>query len=152
MRTFLIAFGVIALSSAAVAAQEPCPAHSTARLPWAIDELMSGDRYADVYLDINEQGRPTACRMGRNNLLGDDKFWVCRAFMEQWSTKGGPTGRITVKRQWIEYGMKHSDAEGRARNKYFKDHPHELSECYPKDASTGRTIREPTPIGAAYAH
>ncbi|HEY4070590.1 MAG TPA: hypothetical protein VGM04_03425 [Sphingomicrobium sp.] len=142
MRKYLSVFCALSVSSAApAAAREACPARSTAPLAWAIDEVMSGDLYADIYLDVNEEGRPTACRMGRTNILGDDKFFVCKAFMDQWSTQAPrPAGRTTVKRQYIEYGMKHADAERAARNRYFLEHPYQRPECYPKDASTGYRV------------
>ena len=154
MRIFLIAFGAISLSSAEAPARVACPAPSARPLAWAITEVMSGDRYADVYIDLNDKGRATACRLGRNNLLGNDKFWVCNAFRQQWGSLAparADAGPITVKRRWIEYGAKHAAAERAARDKYFREHPYERSECYPKDASTGRTVREPVAIGPAYA-
>ena len=96
---------------------------------------MSGDRYADIYLDIDSQGKPTGCRMGKNNIPGDDKFFVCQAFMRQWSTNPqaapGKTGPTTVERQYFEYGMRHADAERAARKKFFREHPYERPECYP---------------------
>ena len=155
MRSFPVALGVFSLSNAAAAAdREACPAMTAASLSWAITEVMSGDRYADVYIDLNEKGRATACRLGQNNLLGDDKFWVCNAFAQRWSARAAAraeAGPVTVKRRWIEYGPKHAAAEKAARDKYFREHPYERPECYPKDASTGRTIREPAAIGPAYA-
>ena len=118
----------------ALHAKEPCPP-APRELPWAIDQIMSGDLYADVYLDIDAQGKPTGCKMGQNNIPGDDKFFICKAFMEQWSTRlptqaGKPT---TVLRKYIQYGMRHGDAENAARKKYFRDHPYERPECYPSE-------------------
>ena len=117
-------------------AKEPCPAVRTP-VPWAINGFMSGDRYAEIYLDIDEHGKPTGCRMGQNNILGDDKFWICKAFMDQWSMQQpvgtGKTSATTVMRRYIEYGMKHDDAENAARSKYFREHPSERPECYPNE-------------------
>lgn len=133
-----------------VSAAEPCPPRAAAPLGWAIDGIMSGDRFADVYLDINEHGRPMACRIGRNNLLGDEGFWVCRAFLQQWSMKrpaSAENGRpVTVQRKWIQYGVKHANAEKALRNEYFRDHSSERPECHPKDASTGQIVWQPGPI------
>jgi len=150
MRTFLIAFGVISLSSAAPAdSRAPCPPLAPGPLAWAVDGVMGGDRYAEVYLDLNEKGRPIVCRLGRNNLLGDDSFFVCNAFAQQWGARArsGPT---TVRSYWIEYGPKHAAAEKAVRDKYFRDHPYERSECYPMDASSGYRVGGPGIIGPAY--
>ena len=62
-------------------AKASCPAGaSTGHYPWLIAELMAGDRYADIYLDIDAHGRPLKCRIGRNNFTrDDDRFFVCNA-------------------------------------------------------------------------
>src|SRR5262249_5867145 len=124
IQSMMIVGAAVLIGSAPVFAKEPCPPLPD-KLPWAIDEIMSGDLDADVYMDIDAQGKPTGCKMGQNNIAGDDKFFICKAFMEQWSTKppteiGKPT---TVLRKYIQYGMRHEDAESAARKKYFRDHP-----------------------------
>jgi hypothetical protein len=121
------------ISSGPVSANEPCPPLPN-KLPWAIDDIMSGDLYADVYMDIDGQGKPTGCKMGQNNIPGDDKFFICKAFMDQWSTKPAQVGKpTTVLRKYIQYGMRHEDAESAARKKYFREHPYERPECYPNE-------------------
>jgi hypothetical protein len=132
----VVAFaGVVGISQAL--AKESCPTLSSGPLPWSTDEIMSGDRYADIYLDIDAQGKPTGCRMGKNNIPGDDKFFICNAFMQQWSTHppedAGKGGATTVKRNYFEYGMRHADAERSARKKFFREHPYERAECYPNE-------------------
>jgi hypothetical protein len=134
IQRMMIVSAAACIGAAPVSAKEPCPPVPS-QLPWAIDQIMSGDQYADVYLDIDAKGKPTGCEMGQNNIAGDDKFFICKAFMEQWSTKsptevGKPT---TVLRKYVQYGMRHEDAESAARKKYFRDHPYEKPECYPNE-------------------
>jgi hypothetical protein len=134
-KSMFIAAAAASISIAPVAAKEPCPPVPSP-LPWVIDQMMDGDRYADVYIDIDQHGKPTGCKMGQNNISGDDKFWVCQAFMGQWSTQppadAGKTHPTTIMRKYVEYGMRHTDAESAARSKYFRGHPYERPECYPK--------------------
>jgi hypothetical protein len=108
---------------------------------------MSGDDFADIYLDIDKAGRPIGCRMGQNNIPGDNKFFVCKAFIDQWTTapaEVNPTAgprpanvpanskvKATVYRRYIAYGADHARAERKARKQFFRDHPEQRSECYP---------------------
>jgi hypothetical protein len=73
--------------------------------------------------------------MGRNNIDGDNKFFVCKAFLEQWSTAapGGDSKATTIERKYIAYGEKHRKAEREARKQFFLQHPEERPECYPQD-------------------
>lgn len=144
-----LAAGLAMIASPTVAKQ-PCPPNKfQPPYPWFIGETMSGDRYADIYLDIDKAGKPLNCRMGKNNIPGDDKFFVCNAFIQQWSTspqpndpevgpppsnipKGSPI-KATVHRQLLSYGEKHTKAERDARTSFFQQHPEERPECYPAD-------------------
>src|SRR5688500_17341515 len=100
MKYLLAAWVALAAASFAEVgtAKAPCPpGASTGHYPWLIPELMTGDRHADVYLDIDAQGRPLRCRMGRNNFTrDDDRFFVCNAFMQQWRT-APPAGYVKGK-------------------------------------------------------
>jgi hypothetical protein len=73
--------------------------------------------------------------MGKNNIPGDDKFFVCKAFMEQWSTAPSPvaTTGTTVERHYLAIGDKHQKAEENARKAWFRAHPEERPECYPNN-------------------
>jgi hypothetical protein len=140
---------VLAMASPA-AAKEPCPANKYhSAYPWAVDQLMDGDEYADVYIDVDQAGRPVACRIGQNNIAGDEKFFVCKAFEEQWttappsanSTVGPPPNNLpqhspikgTVYRRFVAFGSKHEKAEREARKQFFQAHPEERPECYPSE-------------------
>jgi hypothetical protein len=131
-----------------ILAKEPCPPNKfQPPYPWFISELMPGDRFADIYLDIDKAGKPVNCRMGKNNLYGDDRFFVCNAFIEQWRTSPRPNDpavgpppanlpphspiKATVHRELRSYGEKHEKAERDARAQFFQQHPQERPECYP---------------------
>jgi len=137
----------LAGASPAVAGSPCPPSKFQPPYPWFISEPMSGDKYADVYLDIDKAGRAINCRLGRSNLYGDEGFFICNAFKEQWRTSprandravGPPPANLppnspikaTVHRQFISYGDKHAKAEREARKKFFLDHPEERPDCYP---------------------
>ena len=108
---------------------------------------MYGDEYAEIYIDIDKAGKPIGCRMGQNNIPGDNKFFVCQAFIEQWRTSPRPNDpaigpppphlpansrvNATVHRTYIAYGPDHEKAERNARKQFFQQHPDERPECYP---------------------
>jgi hypothetical protein len=126
---------VTAAAASPLSAKEPCPPSKYGTVyPWAVTEIMSGDDYADIYLDIDKNGKPTNCRMGRNNIDGDNKFFVCKAFMEQWSTAApAADSKTTIERKYIAYSEKHRKAERAGRKLFFQQHPEERPECYPED-------------------
>jgi hypothetical protein len=147
MRILVICGPVALLLAAPAAGNAPCPANSQALYPWAVSGVMPGDRYAEMYLDIDKSGKPINCRMGKNNIPGDDKFFVCKAFIEQWSTsprpddpavgppppnlpRGSPI-KATVHRTLMVTGDQHAKAEREARDRFFREHPEEQPECYP---------------------
>jgi hypothetical protein len=121
-----------------VQANTPCPPGAkTGHFPWLVSELMNGDLYGNVYLNIDAKGRPMKCSMGQTNISRDyDRYLICNAFMEQWRTappaeyvKGKPS---TEKRSYVSYGPQHQKAEREARKKFFKDNPNERPSCYPE--------------------
>jgi hypothetical protein len=126
------------VSASAVAAKNDCPPiRSDVAYPWIITDIMDGDQYADIFIDIDRKGKPIQCRMGKNNISGDDKFFVCKAFTEQWSTAAptqvGPNGLATVERHYLTYGDKHEKAEREAKKAYFRQHPDQQPKCYPEN-------------------
>jgi hypothetical protein len=128
----LIAIASLAASSSTLAGT-PCPKVGYT-YPWVIDELMPGDEYADVNIDINRSGLPLACRIGQTNMEKDNWFWVCNAFMEQFRTKPpvelAKGERTTVQRRFVAYGAAHLKAERKAKKEFFRQHPSERPECY----------------------
>jgi hypothetical protein len=151
MRRFVICVAaVLATIASPTLAKAPCPATKyQPPYPWFIEGIMKGDQFADIYLDIDKSGKPINCRMGQNNIPGDDKFFVCKAFIDQWTTAPpsvnptlGPAPadlpasspiKGTIHRKYVAYGENHEKAESDARKKFFQQHPEERSECYPRD-------------------
>ena len=137
----ILVCALISASSASVAAKAPCPQWERGKpYPWETAELKKltiNDRWADIYIDIDETGRPLQCRMGRSNRIKrDDKFWVCKAFLDSWRTKpimkDGKPVRGTVMRRYVSYSDEHAKALHDARKRVFREHPHERPECYPE--------------------
>jgi hypothetical protein len=83
MRRLLSFSPLVALLFAQGAAAAPsCPVlEPGAPYPWQSTAIMTGDKWADLSIDVNAQGRPIRCRLGRNNLESDMGFWVCRSMM-----------------------------------------------------------------------
>lgn len=136
-----LTFTTLANAQLSGVGSEPCPPSSRGPPPWVTNEIVSGDLYAYVYLDVDKRGRPSGCKIGTTNILGDDKFWVCQAYMRQWTTRPpanpGLDGRTTTERLFIEYGWKHASADRAARIAYFHAHPYLHPECYRQNGSTG---------------
>ena len=126
------------VSSGALAAGEPCPPREPGHsYPWQSGELMPGDKYAWLYLDIDTDGRALDCRIGENNIHDPyTRFLACRAFKEDWRTtpavENGKAVRSTVKRYFLMLGDKHIAANREARTQWFRNHPNERPSCYPE--------------------
>lgn len=123
------------LAQASVAGP-PCPLlEPGAPYPWQSEEIMPGDKWAELSIDINAKGRPVRCRLGRNNLESDMGFWICRSMMSDAKfpdvKKNGVLVDGTLKTRFRLNGRRHQRADDLARKRYFKDHPDERSRCYP---------------------
>lgn len=133
-----------------VLAKSPCPPNKYAPpYPWFIKGLMDGDTTAEIFIDVDKSGKPINCRMGQNNVRADDRFWVCKAFLDHWSTSDPSTDagfqpppanlpanspvKATIYRKYLEYGEKHEKAERQARAQFFQQRPEERPECYPSE-------------------
>lgn len=144
-----VGLALVAIAPPALA-KAPCPTNKyQPPYPWFVKDIMNGDQFADIYLDIDKAGKPINCRMGKNNIPGDDKFWVCQAFLNQWSTApasanatiGPPPENLpanspikgTIYRKYVGYGEQHEKAEQEAKKQFFQQHPDERPECYPSD-------------------
>jgi hypothetical protein len=134
MRKLVSIFAAASLGLASAAAADPSCPKAGYTYPWMIEDLMAGDSYADVYIDIDRSGRPLSCKYGQTNFHGEELFWVCNAFMEQFRTKPpvdlAKGERTTVMRTMVDYGDAHRKAEKKAKKKYFAEHPDERASCY----------------------
>jgi len=147
----LVRWAALALvtSASPSLSKAPCPKNKyDPPYPWFTGQGMAGDQYADVYIDIDKSGKPINCRMGQNNIPGDDKFYVCQAFLGQLTTTapsanptpGPPPANLprnspvkgTIYRRYVGYGPDHEKAERNARKQFFEQHPDERQECYPE--------------------
>jgi hypothetical protein len=132
-----LAFGACALWMPFAALAAPCPQlEPGATYPWQINDFMAGDLYAHMFIDIDEAGRPFKCAMGKTNILHDDRFLACKAFLDDWHTdpimRDGKAVRGTVQRYLTMAGSKHLKANSDARIRWFKEHPAERPRCYPE--------------------
>jgi hypothetical protein len=122
--------------TALAAADKACPPHRPGQAyPWQSAEVMPGDEWADLYIDLDAKGRPTNCRIGKHKLNKESGFWMCRAMTAQGQfepvMKDGVAVPGTVTRHFFLAGRKHRQIEAAARKQFFKDHPEERSSCYP---------------------
>ena len=133
--------GIVALLSGAgsssVAAGTACSPHQAgAAYPWEVDEQFSGDQWAEVSLDLNAQGKATACRVLKSNMSREDNFWVCGAMQVQGQydpvMKDGVAVPGTLQTKTVMLGMRHREANAAARKRWFKEHPQERWDCYPE--------------------
>lgn len=125
---------VMACSTSPLLAKASCAPRPVGSLayPWLIEEVMSGDEYGDVYVDIDGTGVPTGCRFGDTNVRdSNEKFSVCQGFMQQWHKSEANGSPQTLKEQFISYGSKHRKAEREAEKLYFQQHPNDRPDCYP---------------------
>ena len=124
-------------SMAAAANKAPCPPREAGQsYPWDSDDLMRGDKFAWVYIDVDRTGRALQCRIGENNIFDPDtRFQLCNAYTEDWHASPAAAGdpdRRTIKRQTIMIGSDHELANQKARKAWFNLHPEERPECYPE--------------------
>jgi hypothetical protein len=137
MRIFCSLAACATLLSNSALASEACPKWEPGQsYPWQIGGILPDDQYAQVYVDIDEQGRPLKCYIGKSNIPKDDRFWVCKAYLDDWHArpiiKDGRAVRGTVHRETILTGDRHQKANREARKRYFREHPAERPECYPE--------------------
>lgn len=117
-------------------AEEQCPKFEPGQFyPWQTSEVMPGDEWAELWIDLDAQGRPKNCRIGKSKLKPESGYFMCRAMMAQGNfepiLKNGVPVEGTVKREMFLSGRQHQRAEAAARKKFFKDNPRERPSCYP---------------------
>lgn len=98
---------------------------------------MPGDRYASVFVDVDRDGRPLACRVGETNIHDSDTlFQLCQAYKGDWRgppAAAGDPDRRTIERRTVMIGSAHELANQQARREWFKVHSDERPSCYPED-------------------
>ncbi len=130
-------------SSAALAAKPGCPRwEAGARYPWQSNEIMKGDLFGWVIMDVDRYGAPASCRIGKNNFLDvETGQFLCKNYSERWrGTKAAPSDpdRRTFTRFSLINGYDHELADRRARKAWFLAHPEERKECYPEPTRPDR--------------
>lgn len=134
MKLRALAAPVLLIASSTAQASGDCPAREKGAYPWLIKEIIPGDRWAWVHLDIDTDGRPVACRLGKNNMTPGLRSTTCTSFVRNWKAvpvvQDGKPVRTTIKRFFVAMGDKHAKAEKEARKRFFLEHPQERPECY----------------------
>jgi hypothetical protein len=138
MSRFVMALSFVAVVTGSSAiAGAPCPAHQPgAAYPWSVDQLVTGDKWAEISLDVDANGKATACRILKSNMSREDNFWTCGAMQAQGQyspvMKDGVAVSGTIKTKMVVEGMRHRDANAAARKRWFREHPQERWDCYPE--------------------
>lgn len=97
---------------------------------------MPGDEWAYLHIELDVQGRPKNCRVGKHQYKPETGFWMCRAMMGQGDFKPIIKDGIAVEGSVTRYmtlaGRQRKREEAAARKQWFKDHPEERASCYPE--------------------
>jgi hypothetical protein len=113
-----------------------------ARYPWQSNEIMRGDLYGWVIMDVDRYGAPASCRIGKNNFLDvETAVFLCKNYSERWrGPKAAPSDpdRRTFTRFSLINGYDHFIADKKGRRQWFNDHPGERPECYPEPTRPDR--------------
>ena len=131
------------LASAALAEPTQCPKwEAGARYPWQSDEIMRGDQFAWLVLDVDRDGVVFNCRIGDNNYIENEtRFWLCKNYSDRWrgpKAAASEPDKRTFRRYSLIAGYAHDRADKSARRQWFMDHPQERPECYPEPTRPDR--------------
>jgi len=133
----------LCVGSEAVAGENQCPKWETGtRYPWQSNEIMPGDRFAWLHLEVDRDGVPFRCRVGLNNHVENEtRFFLCKSYSDRW--RGPPAAasdpdRRMIKRFSLLNGYQHEIADRKARRVWFQEHPEERPECYPEPTRPDR--------------
>lgn len=137
------ALAAAACASAAPGQAAPCPRHEPgARYPWQTDEIMRGDKFAWVIMEVDRYGAPASCRIGKNNFLDvETGMFLCKSYSERWrgpKASASDPDRRTFTRFSLLPGYDRVIAERKARRQWFRDHPGERPQCYPEPTRPDR--------------
>jgi hypothetical protein len=96
-----IALGAaLCIGPAAFAEETRCPNWEPgASYPWQSNEIVPGDRFAWLALDVDRGGYPFRCRIGNNNYVDPEaRFWLCKSYSDRWrgprAAASGPERRL----------------------------------------------------------
>lgn len=135
---------MLALTSSPVLAETPaCPKwEAGARYPWQSNDIMRGDLYGWVIMDVDRSGAPASCRIGKNNFLDvETGQFLCKNYSERWrgpkAAASDPDRRIFERFSLIN-GYDHHQADRKARKQWFLDHPDAQPKCYPEPSRPDR--------------
>lgn len=138
----LAAAAALSVGSAAFA-KAPCPKWEPgARYPWQSNEILRGDRFAWLFLDVDRGGYPVRCRFGSNNHVdAEARVWLCKQYYDFW--RGPPAAASdpairTLERYSLVPGYEHDMADKKARKAWFKQYPEQRPECYPEPSRPDR--------------
>ena len=137
MAKWMIAAGLL-LAGSGLQAADNCPEIKPGQAyPWQKgSELMPGDEWAYLHIDLDVKGRPKNCRVGKHQYKPETGYWMCRAMMAQGDfqpiIKDGVAVEGTVTRYMTVAGRQRRREEAAARKQWFKDHPQERPSCYPE--------------------
>ena len=126
-----------ALFAAPAFAHDRCPPDELGpNYPWFTEEIMRGDMYSEVFLDVDRQGKPTGCSVGKNNVTRDQEYRACAVYLRGWAMDPPPARAkfpIVVQKLFLVRSKTHIRTERAARAAFFAQHPELRPECYPKD-------------------
>jgi len=134
-----------ALSGTPALAAAPCPKwEAGARYPWQSNEIMRGDLFGWIILDVDRSGAPASCRVGKNNFLNvETSFALCKNYAAYWRgsrAAASDPDRRTFERFSLIAGYDHLIADRKARKRWFAEHPAERPECYPEPTRPDRLL------------
>ena len=133
----LLSAAALSLASPSLA-KAPCPPREPGEMySWQSQEMMPGDKFAWVFLDVGKDGRALNCKIGKTDIHDRDTlFYLCKSYKANWNQvvrdDAGQPIRTTVKRHFLMIGDKHEKANLVARKQFFREHPGERPECYPE--------------------
>jgi hypothetical protein len=139
------AFAMLAALPAVPASGADCPPWEPGmRYPWQTTEVMRGDRFAWMYLEVDREGRLIRCKIGANNYPDSEaRLFVCKAYYDFY--RGPPAAasdpRVrTLERFHLVPGPRRQWLERKARMEWFAANPGADPRCYPEPTRPDRLL------------
>jgi len=141
MKAFLALLTILPVSVPGASAGTPtCPFREPGYYPWSTDipDVVDGDMWAWVYLDLDKTGDPLRCYIGESNMSSPEtRSKVCRSFVNNWRAaplrKDGKAVAGTTRRFFTVMGDRHEKLFNEARKGWFAEHPQDSPACYEDD-------------------